>query len=70
VALSVYDGEGEWMADNERSRALRRARGRALERLRQAHEDEYQTYVDDELVRAGDQPRQARVVWTPKGTRE
>jgi hypothetical protein len=54
------------MGDTERSRVLRQARGRALERLRREYDDRYQELLDQELVKAGHPARETRPDWMPR----
>ena len=45
------------MGNTERSKALRKARNRALARLREKYETEYNDLLDEELARLGEDPR-------------
>ena len=51
----------------DRSKLLRSARSRALQRLRIAHNRHYQQLMDEEVAKLGGEPRGTKHKYAPRG---
>lgn len=56
------------MSEDQRGKLLRAARQRALARLRAANEEQYQQLMDEEIARAGGEPRLGTMPYRPRNT--